>query len=1111
MKRASKAASWTRGVGLPLALALCPALAAAAVGDVSTLIGRGRDYGDGGPALSAALNHPFTITVSSDGSIYVGDTYNWQLRKIDPAGDISTFHSFYYAEEKMLYAGGYVYAYDLLSGQSRVPENGGAKEAVGVRPDILTATDGNDIYQITGGNLVRYTDPVAGAKATLTALPSYTWKFLAHHGGALYCFSSTATVRYEPASTSSSTLPGLPFGDWPYMRGAAFDGTYLYLVESYSFPSAPADPADNVQHLRRVRLSDGATSVLAGGTQGDRDGTGAAASLSFPRDVVLSGGTLYVADMFNHKIKTVDPATGQAVTIAGAGEAFLGLDKSLAMLNNPLNVTVGPAGTIYIPDMGTQRILKVDAAGVVSVLAGSGLAGDTDGTGTEARFHYPCHAAVDGEFLYVADFGTHRIRRVHRRTGEVTTLTGTGIGGFADGDLSVAQFKFPWGIVAFDGRIYVADTGNHAIREIDLALRRVRTLAGTPGAPGSADGVGAAAGFNYPRGLTVDGDDVYIADSINHTIRHLDLRTLEVTTVAGVAGSQGYANNVDPNSVRFRQPWGVAWDPDAVYVADTANIRIRKIDRVTGATSLLAGNGGWGDVDGPGTTAQLGYPQGLYSQHELGRVLVADTFNHKVKSVEILVSSRPVPPEPPSDLAATALPGLEIKLEWEKSPSPGVIEYRVYMASTHTAFDFYTPLSTVPAGTREYTAENLADETLYRFVVRAADASMEEKNTVEVYALAYDSLVCPAALITSPKSGRKISGQRVTLVTGFPDGADASPVSAVRFQYRSLLAEAFTDVPAANANHPNPDTSSPFFVHWDVSGLANGEYYVRVLSSCGGVFASSGPFISLNVEHSNPDLQEAQQGEDQVRTERVAGHKANRIVVADPTTDQTVQVYLPAGAVSASTDTISVKLERKGASPSGYVEPAVLSRVELTLGSGQTTLGQPAILTFTYDPAVLAGVRASPERLSVALWDGLSSRWSILPSSLDTSARTVTVQTTHFSTFGLLASPLAAVGIALGDVYFFPNPAVRKNPTLHVETNADEVLVRVYNKAGRRVYEATLSGPPGLFDDGNGLEPAYESVWDVSGVAPDVYFFYIEARQTGLGKMTKTGKMAVVK
>jgi len=139
----------------------------------------------------------------------------------------------------------------------------------------------------------------------------------------------------------------------------------------------------------------------------------------------------------------------------------------------------------------------------------------------------------------------------------VSTLSGKGKAGYADGTLAEAEFAFPWGIFARDGRVYVADTGNHVIREINLALGTVRTLAGKAGAAGYADGTGDTVRFNSPRGLSVDGDFVYISDSDNHVVRRLNLATSEVTTIAGIPQTQGFVDNAPADAVRFRSPW--AW------------------------------------------------------------------------------------------------------------------------------------------------------------------------------------------------------------------------------------------------------------------------------------------------------------------------------------------------------------------------------------------------------------------------------------------------------------------------------------------------------------------------------------------------------------------------
>ena len=207
-------------------------------------------------------------------------------------------------------------------------------------------------------------------------------------------------------------------------------------------------------------------------------------------------------------------------------------------------MAVDAAGNVYVADTGNDTIRKITPAGVVTTLAGTaGQAGSADGTGTAARFNEPDGVAVDAAGnVYVADTNNDTIRKI-TPAGVVTTLAGTaGQAGSADGTGAAAQFNAPEG-VAVDGagNVYVADTGNDTIRKITPA-GVVTTLAGTAGQVGSADGTGSAARFNDPDGVAVDGaGNVYVADTINDTIREITPAGV-VTTLAGSPGQYGSAD-----------------------------------------------------------------------------------------------------------------------------------------------------------------------------------------------------------------------------------------------------------------------------------------------------------------------------------------------------------------------------------------------------------------------------------------------------------------------------------------------------------------------------------------------------------------------------------------
>ena len=200
---------------------------------------------------------------------------------------------------------------------------------------------------------------------------------------------------------------------------------------------------------------------------------------------------------------------------------------SAARFNTPSGVAVDSAGNVYVADTFSHTIRQVTPAGAVTTLAGSaGNAGSADGAGGAAQFACPRGVAVDSAGnVYVADTGNSTIRQV-TPAGVVTTLAGAaGISGSADGTNSTARFNSPYGVaVDSAGNVYVADEANDTIRQVTPA-GVVTTLGGSPGNWGSADGVGAAAQFNWPHAIAVDSaGDLYVADTVNSRISKGTLR-----------------------------------------------------------------------------------------------------------------------------------------------------------------------------------------------------------------------------------------------------------------------------------------------------------------------------------------------------------------------------------------------------------------------------------------------------------------------------------------------------------------------------------------------------------------------------------------------------------
>jgi sugar lactone lactonase YvrE len=203
---------------------------------------------------------------------------------------------------------------------------------------------------------------------------------------------------------------------------------------------------------------------------------------------------------------------------------------------------------------------------------------NSNGAANSASFNSPSGITTDGTNLYVADTGNNAIRMIAIDTGQVATLSGSGTAGFANGAANSASFNAAKGITTDGINLYVTDTGNNAIRQIVIASGEVTSLAGSWTA-GFTNGAGISASFNIPSGITItpDGTNLFVADSGNNAIRQVVIASAEVTTLAG-SGTPGFTNGsgisasfIFPNSITI-SPAGTN-----LYVADTGNNAIRNI------------------------------------------------------------------------------------------------------------------------------------------------------------------------------------------------------------------------------------------------------------------------------------------------------------------------------------------------------------------------------------------------------------------------------------------------------------------------------------------------------------------------------------------------------
>ena len=276
--------------------------------------------------------------------------------------------------------------------------------------------------------------------------------------------------------------------------------------------------------------------TIGSGAHGAEDGSFEQATFFRPQGMALAGETLYVADTENHLIRQIDLKSKTVKTIAGTGQQSREYGLSGPALNIALNSPwdlqlVGP--TLYIAMAGPHQIWKLNLdKQEVSTFAGSGREARFDGSVDEAGFAQPSALATDEKTLYVSDAEANIIRAINLAPdGKVSTLVGGDLFDFGDEDGfgNDVRLQHPLGLARWNDKLLIADTYNHKIKLLDPSARSVRSFAGT-GKPGQSDG--AKPSFYEPGGLAVAGDKLYVADTNNHAIRVVDLKTKETRTLA---------------------------------------------------------------------------------------------------------------------------------------------------------------------------------------------------------------------------------------------------------------------------------------------------------------------------------------------------------------------------------------------------------------------------------------------------------------------------------------------------------------------------------------------------------------------------------------------------
>lgn len=569
-----------------LFLSILPGLPAGAQ-IIKTVAGIGELYyiEEGGLATDAMLGSVGTVVADLKGNYFIATGFTKKVYKIDPAGIITT-----------------------VAGTGT---KGNSKDGIPATSAELFMAD--DIALDRAGNLY---------------IADYTKIRKVDLSGIITTVAGTGLQGYSgdggPATSAEINTPA----------GLAIDASGNIFF------------ADRENHvIRKIDASGFITTIAGTGTKGfsGENSPAASAQLNYPTGLALdASANLFITDQGNHIIRKIDNA-GIISTLAGSqtsGFSGDGQDALMARFSAPAGITLDASGNLYVADVGNERIRKIDASGLISTVAGNGEQGfnGDGGEATSAKLYGPNDVAIDAAGnLLIADRNNYRIRKINT-AGYIITVAGTGSEGYSEGlgKATAAQLYYPQDI-AFDpsGNMYVAEYNNNRIRKID-PFGGISTVAGT-GEPGfSGDGGAAVDAMLYnPSGVVADGaGNLYIADNNNYRIRKIDASGI-ITTVAGTGTKSFGGDGGAAVSAYLSGPTDVAMDASGnLYIADPENHRIRMLD-TEGIISTVAGNGtkGFSGDGGPATAASFNFPYAVTVDGS-GNLFIVDRFNNRIRKVD---------------------------------------------------------------------------------------------------------------------------------------------------------------------------------------------------------------------------------------------------------------------------------------------------------------------------------------------------------------------------------------------------------------------------------------------------------------------------------------------
>ena len=616
-------------------------------GIITTVAGNGTPgySGDGGAATKTELSEPIGVAVDAAGNLFIADSQNNRIREVGTNGIISTV------------AGNGAQGYSDDGGSATEAElsapSGGAVDAAG---NLFIADSGNQrirkvVFLSQGPTLVL--NNVAGANAgAYDVVVSSPYGSVTSRVVTLQVPLSPVLVTQPQSQTvapgGNATLSVAATGSAPLYYQWYFDGARLagrtntsLLLSAIGPANAGSYDAVVTNHYGSVTSALAILSLWAAPTI-----TAQPVSQAVPLNgaaafsVAVSGPGPFSYQWQFNGANLPNRFITTAVGDGTPGYSGDGGPASTAELNDPFGVAVDASGNLFIADAANSCIRKVGTNGLISTVAGSGVAGyaGDGGPATAAQLWFPYGVAVDGSGdLFIADWFSCRVRKVGTN-GIITTVAGNGTPGYSGdgGAAAKAQLQYPYGVaVDGSGDLFIADSGNNAVRKVGTGV--ITTVAGNGTRGYSGDGGAAtSAELNFPAGVAVDASgNLFIADENNNCVRRVGTDGL-ITTVAGNGFAGSFGVGAAATNTELNLPYGVAVDAAAnLFVADSSNNIVREVD-ISGRIATVAGNGtpGYFGDGGAPTSAELDHPTGV-AVDAAGNLFIADQNDNVIREVFI--------------------------------------------------------------------------------------------------------------------------------------------------------------------------------------------------------------------------------------------------------------------------------------------------------------------------------------------------------------------------------------------------------------------------------------------------------------------------------------------